>query len=341
MHKQWSNQTGFTIVELLIVIVVIGILAAISIVAYSGIQQRAVAASLTSDLDNAVKLLRLDQVSGGTYPTALALANNNKGIPASSDTTYLYTVSNTTNPQTFCITATKGTQNYNVTQEGVPSSGVCPTLNLDASISSSYPGTGTTWTDLSGNGNNGALANGVAYSGANGGTFSFDGIDDYISVPDNNSLHFGTGDFSVSFWCYRTASGYQGGSYILKGPYGTPGFDTFDGTFRVDTVNGNLARVGLNTTYNVWENHIFAVNQSISPYIRHYINGVLNQTGYVESGFTGSVDSATSLVIGRSNAGGVNRYFNGSIGGVRTYNRALSVDEVSRNFNSLRSRYGI
>lgn len=63
-----SNARGFTIVELLIVIVVIAILATLTIVAYNGIQQRATAASLTSDLDNASKLLKLYQVDNSGYP---------------------------------------------------------------------------------------------------------------------------------------------------------------------------------------------------------------------------------------------------------------------------------
>jgi general secretion pathway protein G len=78
MHKQWSKQDGFTIVELLIVIVVIGILAAITIVAYNGIQQRAVVASLTSDLVNASNKLKLYQVDNSGYP----LTNDCSAVPA-------------------------------------------------------------------------------------------------------------------------------------------------------------------------------------------------------------------------------------------------------------------
>lgn len=43
-------------------------------------------------------------------------------------------------------------------------------LNLDAAEPASYPGTGTTWYDLSGNGNNGTLVNGPTYNSANGGS---------------------------------------------------------------------------------------------------------------------------------------------------------------------------
>ncbi len=122
--KTLRLSEGFTIVELLVVIVVIGILAAITIVSYTGISQRAIAASLTSDLDNALKQLKLDQVLNSAYPATLAAANGGKGIPASSGTTYQYTVNNTS-PQTFCITATKSNQSYYINQDSRPTTGGC------------------------------------------------------------------------------------------------------------------------------------------------------------------------------------------------------------------------
>ena len=68
MHKQVSKQTGFTIVELLIVIVVIAILAAITIVAYNGIQNRATAAKEISDIQSIDKAIQLYYIDNGSYP---------------------------------------------------------------------------------------------------------------------------------------------------------------------------------------------------------------------------------------------------------------------------------
>lgn len=68
MRKSWEKSGGFTIVELLIVIVVIGILAAIVIVSYSGIQQRATDAVRQSDIDATAKALELYYVDNGKYP---------------------------------------------------------------------------------------------------------------------------------------------------------------------------------------------------------------------------------------------------------------------------------
>ena len=70
MSKSPANkQSGFTIVELLIVIVVIGILAAITVVAYNGVQNRAYDVTVQSDLANMAKKFQLFRVDNGTYPT--------------------------------------------------------------------------------------------------------------------------------------------------------------------------------------------------------------------------------------------------------------------------------
>ena len=70
MTKRWAKQPGFTIVELLIVIVVIGILAAITIVAYSGIQTRARDSRRSSDIRQIKSALELYKVDNGLYPAA-------------------------------------------------------------------------------------------------------------------------------------------------------------------------------------------------------------------------------------------------------------------------------
>jgi hypothetical protein len=75
-------------------------------------------------------------------------------------------------------------------------------LALDAGNLKSYPTTGTTWTDLSGNGNTGTLTNGPTYSSANGGSISFDGTNDYVTIPDSPSWDVNNGGYSICFWMY-------------------------------------------------------------------------------------------------------------------------------------------
>ena len=138
------NRRGFTIVELLIVIVVIAILAAIIIVAYNGVRQRAIEAGIKADLANASKILTIDQAtsSNGGYPTTLSAANEGQGLPSSYGTTYQYTVNNSTNSATYCLTATNNTVSYNISQSGVAVSGVCSGHSGGGSTSYSVGDTG-------------------------------------------------------------------------------------------------------------------------------------------------------------------------------------------------------
>ena len=75
-------------------------------------------------------------------------------------------------------------------------------LCLDAAIGKSYPGSGTSWTDLSGNGNNGTLVNGPTFSSANGGSIVLDGVNDYISTT---SISIST--FTYEGWLYNNLTG--------------------------------------------------------------------------------------------------------------------------------------
>lgn len=124
---QTQRIKGFTIVELLIVIVVIGILAAITIVAFNGVSNKAKVAAAQADLTNANKLFKLEFASSSTYPATLAAANNGQGLTPSNGDAYQYTVDNTSTPATFCLTVTNGTNSYYITQEkSTPTIGTCP-----------------------------------------------------------------------------------------------------------------------------------------------------------------------------------------------------------------------
>jgi prepilin-type N-terminal cleavage/methylation domain-containing protein len=122
MHKTSSKLAGFTIVELLVVIVVIGVLAAITIVSYNGIQNRTNVSSLMSDLNGASKLLSMDLTFNGAYPATLAEANSGKGITASSGTVYDDYFPTSTG---FCITARRNSISYRVTNNSTARLGVC------------------------------------------------------------------------------------------------------------------------------------------------------------------------------------------------------------------------
>ena len=124
--QEGLKQEGFTIVELLIVIVVIGILAAITVVAYTGIQQRARVAVLMSDLEQAQTQLEVDRIYNNSYPATKEAANGNKGLPASPGTDYEYILNTTVSPQNYCLTGTNNSVSIQIATDGKQTNGPCP-----------------------------------------------------------------------------------------------------------------------------------------------------------------------------------------------------------------------
>ena len=80
-----SLSSGFTIIELLVVIVVIGILAAITIVSFTGVSNKAIAASLQSDLNNDANMLKMYHVEYDVYPSAIDDSTKCPTAPTPSD----------------------------------------------------------------------------------------------------------------------------------------------------------------------------------------------------------------------------------------------------------------
>ncbi len=215
-------------------------------------------------------------------------------------------------------------------------------LNLDAGASTSYPGSGTTWTDLSGQGNNGTLTNGPTYNSANGGSIVFDGSDDYINVPANASNILTTltmeswfkptgtpgGGFHVLF---QKEGGFSGGSV-----YGLRALDssTFYAMICYSNLTGDQNFLYSNTVATVgnWYHVVSTFDSSYNWKI--YINGSLENS----STLTNVPYQISSLInIGT----GDSRYTNGNISSVKIYNIALTASEIQQNFNALRARYGI
>ena len=217
------------------------------------------------------------------------------------------------------------------------------TLCLDAANSKSYPGSGTTWTDLSGNGNSGTLTNGPTYSSANGGSFVFDGSNDWFST----TLSIGDANTSFSWGGFVKVNSSTGGNFFLFGNYTENGTTPFfaitfnnsgDNTFIYirDSTGGTAISSGnTNLDLSTWY-YLIGVRDAGANQVKLYVNGELVDTDT----FAGShnVKSTTN------NFGGVRHltnYANCNIGNVHVYNRALSAAEIQQNFNALRSRFSI
>jgi hypothetical protein len=216
-------------------------------------------------------------------------------------------------------------------------------LALDAANLRSYPGTGTTWTDLSGNGNTGTLTNGPTYSSANGGAIVFDGVDDYVISTRPSSIVTG-GQITISLWAKWISTGTTTGSIkvLLDNNHSNSpirGFVIQDrpdlGKFLTFSVIPNQS--GVVSTFIVGDgswHHITGTNDGTTSKL--YIDGVFNAQS-TESGGVATVQP--NITLGNWQGGG--RFLNGSISNSTVYNRALTAAEVQQNFNALRGRFGI
>jgi hypothetical protein len=210
-------------------------------------------------------------------------------------------------------------------------------LHLDAGDPTSYPGSGTSWYDLSGNSNTSTLVNGVSYDSDSGGRMIFDGGDDYSSTGMSG---FPGGTSPGSLWAWaKTTSTAPGWRMIIA--YGYPGA----GWVRFIGLNGASFGAGgyyddvistSATTSNVWFNICCTFDGSSA---RIYANGapVTLSTPVSWNTYTGG---GSSCDIGRQILSG-GQHWAGSISQVLVYNVALSEAQVSQNFEATRSRYGL
>ena len=144
--KSNSKNSGFTIVELLVVIVIIGILAAITIVSYSGITKKATTAVLQSDTANASQQLEIFKATNDAYPTtidcSIANSSTNLCLKSSNGSTFTYQVAQATSPKSYTLYAANdnGSQVVMKTNQSAitTASKICPTNFVLVPGSSTY-----------------------------------------------------------------------------------------------------------------------------------------------------------------------------------------------------------
>ena len=200
-------------------------------------------------------------------------------------------------------------------------------LFIDAGNTLSYSGSGTTVTDLTGNGNNCTLVNGTSYSTSNGGVFVFDGVNDYIST---NTKAF-VNAMTVSYWVkINEISGTQ----FLMNDYG-------QGYFEFKIVSGNLRYVQFgsgiitgSTTLasNTYYHLTFAIKAG--EVAKLYVNGVED------------ANSASNFLAISNNSANISIILpppynlQCNIGMVKIFNSKRTDGEVLTDFNEYKARYG-
>jgi hypothetical protein len=222
-------------------------------------------------------------------------------------------------------------------------------LCLDAANPKSYPGSGTAWTNLVSNSNNGTLINGVAYDSANNGSLVFDGVNDYVSADIPNFFtSYVTEQITIETWINVPASATWNNAYegviVGRGNYGgSHGLfrsltnNRINAWFRQSGATYGAVFAGGNITRDAWYQCVAIWTGSAAQL---YINGNLIQS---ISGTLGSTISNEAFIIGGNNtAGGAPAsYFTGKIASTKIYSRALTSTEVFNNFDAVRGRFGI
>ena len=208
-------------------------------------------------------------------------------------------------------------------------------LYLDAGNASSYSGSGTTWTDLSGNSRDGTLTNGPTYSSANGGSIVFDGTNDYVQC--SGSLTVTAATFVA--WIKRNGSqGTYDGILFSRGT-NTTGMNFYTsnqlGYHWNDSSSTYNWSSGLTIPDATWCMIAVSVTSTAAT-------AYLCQTGGTTTA-TNTVNHASSLLndikIAQDDAG--SRFFNGNIAIAQLYNIALSAGQISTNFEADRGRFGV
>ena len=209
----------------------------------------------------------------------------------------------------------------------------------------SYPGTGTTVTDLTGNSLNGTLSN-VNYSDT---YFSFNGSSSQIAITDNALLEPGSGNWTIEVWF--NLSSYSSQSQTIIGKF-DPGGASADisyairisngtGNVRCDFSDGSTAvsTSSYTLSLNVWYQLVYVFN-NVSNNIITYVNGSSTNTT-VNNSVNSILNTTANLYLGSYNNGEYPQYFNGKMGIVRLYGSALSASDISKNFEANRDIYGI
>ena len=228
---------------------------------------------------------------------------------------------------------------YNIITRGL-------VLNLDASAPSSYPTTGTSWTDISGNNLVGTLTNGPTFNSSDGGSIVFDGTDDYVNVPYNAVLDTPSGA-TYEIWFKPTVS--TAGEFLSRGTSdggATPDNPRFY-VYNTGKIYFDWSRPSVDTytetntgavTMGAWNQIVGIATPSAA--LRMFANGY-------ETSYSLQVQTLPATIPNTSDpiqigvVTWIPRYFTGNIASVKLYNRILAADEILQNFNVQRSRFGI
>lgn len=217
-------------------------------------------------------------------------------------------------------------------------------LYYDPSSVSSYPGSGTAITDLSGNGRNGIMSN-ITYTSP---YFTYNGSSSQIAIADNALLEPGSGDWTMEVWVNQSVAGND----VVLGKFPAGGAQVSYSIRTSATVYyaqmgsgiGSGATLFQNSsnkvrTLGTWYQLVYVFTNVAANTLQTFVNG--SSIGSVGHSLASILDTTTGLYIGSYNNGEYAQWFDGKIGITRLYNRALTSTEVLNNYNVDKTKYGL
>jgi len=224
-------------------------------------------------------------------------------------------------------------------------------LCLDAANLRSYPMSGTAWSDLSGNKNDGVLAQAI-YDSNNGGSLGFAG--NICTISSSLSSLFSTTEnrITYSFWIKPNinqanntirvifnvfSTGYGGGRIFVIGRSNFGQYYTGVG-FYVTNVNSADSSVNIDDPQGKWMNVVFLWDTAKH---RIFINGIESASYSTQTSLSASASTSSSPITLAGDTLSANPTFYGNIGNFMIYNRSLSEQEIAQNYSALKSRFGL
>jgi len=206
---------------------------------------------------------------------------------------------------------------------------------VDAANVKSYPGTGTTWSDLSGNGVNGELINGSTFDSGNNGGLIFDGVDDYCRFTFSNKGIFVKPGTTICAMVYRTRD-RTAQTNVISYRFGSGGL------LYIGSQNNQIFSYYNNLSTQGYTSGLFPLNQFA------YLTVRLNDDGSITHMTNGANKATSAIRTGYNTAQKTEfrfssdlEYFGGRMFSFQHYDRELSDAEIQQNFNALRGRYDI
>ena len=217
-------------------------------------------------------------------------------------------------------------------------------LYYDPSNTASYPGTGTALTNLASSSLNGTTSN-ISFTSP---YFTYNGSSSQVSVADNASLEPGSGDFTMEAWVNQSVSGND----VVLGKFDNGGL-SLDVSYSIRTTgttfyaqlgsgSGSGSTLFVNSTnhvgtVNTWYQLVYVFKNGGTKTLETFVNGT--SIGTVNHSLASILNSSNPLYIGSYNGGEFSQWFDGKIGVVRMYNKALTAEEVLVNYVADKGKY--